>query len=79
MDEMNKEEFENTQESIDTSKEQYQGNMGGPVHKEKKKKNPDKNMLFKAIVVVLLVVSLACNGFLQMEHQMPKFKQLIMM
>ena len=31
MDEMNKEEFENTQESIDTSKEQYQGNMGGPV------------------------------------------------
>ena len=41
MDEMNKEEFENTQESIDTSKEQYQGNMGGPVHKEKKKKNPD--------------------------------------
>ena len=64
MDEMNKEEFENTQESIDTSKEQYQGNMGGPVHKEKKKKNPDKNMLFKAIVVVLLVLSLACNGFL---------------
>ena len=52
MDEMNKEEFENTQESIDTSKEQYQGNMGGPVHKEKKKKNPDKNMLFKAIDVV---------------------------
>lgn len=64
MDEMNKEEFENTQESIDTSQGQYQGNMGGPVHKEKKKKNSDKNMLFKAIVVVLLVVSLACNGFL---------------
>lgn len=51
MDEMNKEEFENTQESIDTSKEQYQGNMGGPVHKEKRRKIQIKICCLKQLLL----------------------------
>lgn len=61
MDEMNRNEFENNQDSFGDDKQEY---MNGDKEPLKPKKKRDTGLLFKGIVIVLLIVSLSCNGFL---------------
>lgn len=71
MDEMNKDELSNNQDPVSVAHDEADMNfthVGGPQYEPQgnipKKKKMNKDTLFKGIVIVLLIVSLSCNGFL---------------